>query len=80
MTPLQTFLCWLGALTLTACGLAGVIVITLGFFTYQGTGLDWIYPVSGLLLIACSASAYKVLSSGLYLIALARKRKRANLT
>lgn len=69
MTALRLFFISLAALLLTTCGLAGIFVIGFRYFTYRGTGLDWIYPTGGLLAFAWLGSAFTAATSGIIAIA-----------
>jgi len=63
MTALRLFLVSLVAFLLATCGLAGIFIIAFTFFTYQGTGLDWIYPTGGLFILLGLGSAFTALAS-----------------
>jgi hypothetical protein len=54
----------LAALILATCGLAGILLLAMKYFSYQGTGLDWIYPAAGLLIMLWCLSAFGVIASG----------------
>lgn len=45
-------------------------------FNYRGTGLDWIYPLSGFLILAAIGSAAAVVGTGATVIAQCRRAKR----
>jgi hypothetical protein len=75
MTALRLFFISLVALCLATCGLVGIFIIALLYFTYQGTGLDWIYPTGGLLVFACFGSAFAAAASGVTAVAVAIRRK-----
>ena len=51
-------------LILATCGLAGMLLLAMKYFSYQGTGLDWIYPTAGLLIMLWCVSAFGVIASG----------------
>jgi uncharacterized iron-regulated membrane protein len=64
MTAHRLFFISLVALFLATCGLAGFFIIAFKYFTYQGSGLDWIYPTGGLLVLAWAGSAFTAVASG----------------
>jgi hypothetical protein len=65
MTP-QRLLFWsLIALALSVCGFFGIIFLSFAFFTYQGNGMDWIYPTGGLFVFIALGSAFTAVVSGI---------------
>ena len=52
------------ALILATCGLAGILFLGMKYFSYQGTGLNWIYPTAGLLIMLWCVSAFGVIACG----------------
>jgi hypothetical protein len=44
------------------------VFISFGFFTYQGTGMDWIYPAAGLCVLLWMGSARTTVASGVAVI------------
>jgi len=56
--------CLVGAI----CGLLGLVFIAFRFFTYQGTGMDWIYPAAGLCVLLWMGSAWTTVTRGVAVI------------
>jgi hypothetical protein len=77
MTATRLLIISFAALVLNTAGLFALVILSLKYFTYQGTGLDWIYPVSGLLIMAWLLSAFGVVANGVTVIATAIKRRTA---
>lgn len=77
MTATRMLWLSLAGLTGATCGLAGLLIVAMKYFTYQGSGLGWIYPASGLLILLWCVSAFGVVSSGTTVIAGVIKRKAA---
>ena len=62
-------------LLLATCGLAGILFLAMKYFTYQGAGLDWIYPTAGLLIMVWCVSAFGVVASGVTALIIIIKRR-----
>jgi hypothetical protein len=75
MTALRPFFISMGVFVTAACGLAGFFVLAFTFFTYQGKGLDWIYPTAGLCVFALYVSGFAAAASGVTAIAQRIRRK-----
>ena len=62
-------------LIFATCGLASILFLAMKYFTYQGTGLDWIYPTAGLLIMLWCLSAFGVVASGVTVLLSVVRRK-----
>ncbi len=77
MTAPRKFVASLVALVVVTCCLIGLFLVSLRFFTYQGSGMDWIYPTLGLLMVFWFGSAGIALSNGISAVSEYRRRKRS---
>jgi membrane protease YdiL (CAAX protease family) len=77
MVSLRRFVISLVCLVAATCGLLGFLFISFAFFTYQGNGMDWIYPAAGLCVLLWMWSAWVTVTSGIAAVEeyLYRKRK-----
>ena len=64
MTALRLFFISMGVFVAAASGLVAFFVLGFAFFTYQGKGLDWIYPTAGLCVFAMYGSGFVAVASG----------------
>jgi hypothetical protein len=82
MTPSRLFFLSLLGLVVATCGVVGFFYIGFRYFTYQGSGLDWIYPVGGSFFVMWFGSAAMARVSGVWAVAryLQRARKKGETT
>jgi uncharacterized membrane protein len=78
MTPRRLFFWSLIGLAISVLGFLGFIFLGFAFFTYQGNGMDWIYPVGGLFVSLGLASVVVAIISGVLSIKEAREEKESN--
>lgn len=64
MSPKRLFLLSIVGLAIAGCGFIAFVFVGFAFFTYQGNGMDWIYPVSGLFVMLGVASGFTACVSG----------------
>ncbi len=76
MSPVRLFFVYVAVLFATTCGLLGLLILSLEYFTYSGSGMDWIYPTSGAILILWMWSAFMAVQNGV--IAIKQRSKRSN--
>ena len=76
MITWRSFLIYFAVLVAATCGLFFLLVLSLRYFTYSGSGMDWIYPTSGALAILWAWSAFMTLKTGAFVVQrfLAKKR------
>jgi hypothetical protein len=74
------FFLFLASLVVSTLGLVGFFVIGMVFFTYQGNGMDWIYPVGGLMALLLPVSALGTIVTGTMMVIrrLSRPRRISN--
>ena len=64
MTP-QRLLFWaLISLAISVLGFFGIMFLGFAFFSYQGNGMDWIYPTGGVFVLVGIASVFVAVISG----------------
>jgi hypothetical protein len=76
MTPKRLFFYSLIAIGLSVFGFMGIIFLCFAFFTYQGNGMDWIYPVGGLFVLLGMGSVVVAGISGVLCLIEERDSKR----
>jgi len=65
MTAARGFYISLACFIAATFGLISFVWVSFRFFTYQGHGLDWIYPAAGLLILVWFGSATSALITGI---------------
>jgi hypothetical protein len=76
MYPTRNLILSILALVVTTGALVGLTLFSFVNFNYRGSALDWIYPVSGLLIFAVIGSGAAVAVTGTKVIAQRRRIKR----
>ena len=76
MSTKRQFFISLTVLIASTLGCLGIVFLLFAFFTYQGNGMDWIYPAGGLVVIIWMGSAFTTLVSGVRLVSEYRESKR----
>jgi hypothetical protein len=74
MTPRRLLFWSLIGLAISVIGFFGIMFLGFAFFTYQGTGMDWIYPTGGLFVLVGFGSALTVVVSGVLAIKESREK------
>ena len=64
MSNLRQFFISLGVLVASTAACLGFVLVSFAFFTYQGNGMDWIYPAGGLAVIAFVGSGFSTAVTG----------------
>ncbi len=75
MTPRRKLFWSLIGIAISVLGCLGFIFLGFVFFTYQGNGMDWIYPTGGLFFFLGIASVFTAVSSGVQAIKKAREKE-----
>ena len=73
MNNTRNFVISILALLVTTGALIGLTLFSFANFNYRGSGLDWIYPTSGFLMLGLIGSVAAVFANGSKVIA---QRKR----
>jgi hypothetical protein len=60
----RLFFISLALLIVSTLGCLGFVFLAFAFFTYQGSGMDWIYPTGGLAVLVWLASAFGTVTTG----------------
>lgn len=68
MTAARLFSISVCVFVAATCGLAGFFFLGFKYFTYRGTGLDWIYSAGGLCTFAMLVGGLVALASGVVAI------------
>lgn len=79
MTAVRLLAISLVVLFLATCGIIGFFVLSFAYFNYQGSGMDWIYPTSGLMILMWLGSVVMAVASRVE-IAVERKRRSSVLS
>jgi len=76
MTTPRLFFLSLAGLVVASCGLLGFVYIAFRYFTYQGNGMNWIYPAAGFFCMLWLGSACTALFSLVKAVVEYIRRKR----